>query len=79
MVKVVGGKYGESFVYNRATGEKKLKAPVDAAELVKSGEWSYAPPEAVAAPVVPVAAPEPAAEAEPVNPQRGPGRPRRSA
>ncbi len=43
-VKVEGGKYVESFVYRLSDGAKLLKLPVDARELVATGEYSYAPP-----------------------------------
>lgn len=39
-----GGRWVESCVYNIETGEKHLCWPVDARELVKSGEYSYDPP-----------------------------------
>jgi len=86
-VKVVGGKYVESVVYEIATGSRILCWPVDARELVATGEYSYEKPEprSAAPEEAPErdAAPEPSDSAgEPVKApavKRGPGRPRKSA
>lgn len=37
--------YVESAVYDKATGEKLIRFPVDAREMVASGAYSYDPPE----------------------------------
>lgn len=62
--------YVESACYSKATGEKLLRAPVDVAELLKSGEYSLEPP----APA-PVSEPAPPVE---VHEKRSPGRPRKA-
>lgn len=77
MVKVVGGQYVESAVYDKATGARLLRFPIDAKEMVASGAYSYEP-----VTVAPEASePEADAPVEPDNdpPRRGPGRPRKAA
>lgn len=77
--------YEDSVVYNKATGERVLCWPVDARELVSSGEYDYLPPGAKPDEPAPVAAattdnasePPAAAPAEASPIKRRPGRPRK--
>jgi len=80
-VKVVGGQYVESVVYEIATGRRILCWPVDARELVATGEYSYDKPEPkAAAPEVKESTPAPETESAPASrPKRGPGHPRKPA
>lgn len=77
MVKFTGGRYVESVVYDAKTGERFLRFPVDAREMVKSGAFSYEPPQPAQVSEPEVEAADETPENDP--PRRGPGRPRKAA
>lgn len=80
-VKVVNGVEVESVVYEKSTGRRCLKWPIDAKELVATGEYSFDPPTVEAEPdaivVDPIEEPVAHPDTPQSEPRRGPGRPRK--